>query len=223
MVIVIPFHSSRGCLSYLVADQKTREALLVDPSEEIAKEDYLSRIKEEGYQLRYIIETHTHADHVSSASLIQTATGAKIVRHHAAPSQRKDIPAYDGDTLTLGELKLRIIETPGHTDESISVSAPGIIFTGDVLLIDATGRTDFQRGSSRKEYESIWQKILSLPDETIVYPAHDYKGRIQTTIKEERTMNPRLKWSEEEFITTMDNYHPELPELFEEAIAKNSI
>lgn len=222
MLTVTPFHSARGCLSYLVADSRTKEAVIIDPSEEIPLERYLEAIQKNAYRLRFILETHTHADHVSSASLLQEKTGAELAMHYRSPSNRIERKLHGGDMIAVGDGLLRVLETPGHTDESVSFVSPGMVFTGDVLLIDATGRTDFQQGDSKKEYQSIWNTILALPDETIVYPAHDYKGRTQTTIKEERAMNPRLRWSEEEFVTAMDNYHPPKPELFDEAIAKNS-
>lgn len=220
---IIPFHSPRGCLSYLVADPASREALLIDPSEEVPTEQYLERISKEGYKLLYILETHTHADHISSANEIRASTGAIIARHYKAPSSQKDRALHGEDVLALGETNVSIIETPGHTDESISISVPGAIFTGDVLLIGTTGRTDFQLGSSSDEYKSLWEKILSLPDDTVVYPAHDYQGRTHTTIKDERLQNPRLKLTREEFVATMDEQHPPLPDLFKEAIAKNSL
>lgn len=223
MLIIKPFHSTRGCLSYLVADSDTKDAAIIDPSEEISLEQYLDALHESGYTLRYILETHTHADHVSSASALKEKVGGLIGRHHLAPSKKTDTLLHDGDEISIGTHVLRVLETPGHTNESISFLSDEGVFTGDVLLIGATGRTDFQLGDSAAEYESLHDTILALPDKTVVYPAHDYKGRTETTIGKERESNPRLKWSREEFITTMDAYHPPKPDLFEMAITKNSL
>ena len=223
MLNIKPFHSTRGCLSYLVADTGTKDAVIIDPSEEVALEEYLNALKEGGYTLRYILETHTHADHVSSAFVLKEHAGGLVGRHYLAPSKKSDTLLRDGDEIVLGTHILRVLETPGHTNESVSFLVDGTLFTGDVLLIGATGRTDFQLGDSALEYESIHDTILALPDETIVYPAHDYSGRTHTTIGAERKTNPRLQWSKEEFVTTMDGYHPPKPDLFEISVAKNSL
>lgn len=219
---IIPFKSERGCLSYLLVDEVTREAALIDPSIEVAEEEYLSTIKDNGLTLRYVIETHTHADHISSTPQIQAATEAKLIRHVLAPSPKKDIPVSGGEVFELGETSLEIIATPGHTNESISVYADGAVFTGDALLIGGTGRTDFQLGNSKDLYASLHDELTQLPDDTEVYPSHDYKGRVASSIEVERDTNPRLALSREDFITTMDAHHPELPELFEESIEANS-
>lgn len=223
MLTIKPFHSSRGCLSYLVSDTNTNDAVIIDPSEEIPMEQYLETLKESQLTLRYILETHTHADHVSSAVSLKESAGGLIGRHHLAPSKKTDTPLCDGDEIEVGGHRLRVLETPGHTNESVSFVTDGAIFTGDALLIGATGRTDFQLGDSTALYESIHDTILALPDETIVWPAHDYKGRTHTTIGSERETNPRLKWLREEFIKTMNEYHPPKPDLFEIAVAKNSL
>lgn len=222
MLSITPFHSSRGCLSYLVADEESKIAALIDPSQEIDTEKYLTALREQGLSLHYILETHTHADHISSAQDIKGATGAKIGMHHRSPSTHKDLTLVEETEIKLGSATLRVLETPGHTDESVSFLGDNFICTGDALLIGATGRTDFQRGDSAGLYDTLWGKLMMLPDNTIVYPAHDYKGRTQTTIRDERMTNPRLSWSKDEFITTMKNYHSEKPELFEVAIARNS-
>ncbi len=220
---ITPFKSERGCLSYLLMDEGTHEAALIDPSVEVAQEEYLSAIKDNGAKLLFIIETHTHADHISSTPELQKVTSAKIVRHALAPSVKKDIAVTGGEVLSLGNTDIEIIATPGHTNESISVYADGAVFTGDTLLIGGTGRTDFQLGDSKALYSSLHDELARLPDDTEVYPAHDYKGRVASSIEVEKESNPRLQLSREDFIKTMDEHHPELPELFEESIAANSI
>jgi len=223
MLSIKPFHSTRGCLSYLVSDTETKDAVIIDPSEEVSLKDYLDALSESALTLRYILETHTHADHVSSASSIKERAGGLIGRHYLAPSKKSDVLLREGDEIKVGTHILRVLETPGHTNESVSFLAGNAVFTGDVLLIGATGRTDFQLGDSVAEYESLHDMILALPPETVVWPAHDYKGRTHTTIDEERKTNPRLQWSKEEFVSTMDGYHPPKPDLFDEAITKNSL
>ncbi len=219
---VLPFHSTRGCLSYLVIDPASREAALIDPSEEIADATYLSALSEQGATLVYIIETHTHADHVSSAPRLKEATGASIVRHLHAPSPKKDVSVTGGESLPLGTSSLRILATPGHTDESISILLDDAVFTGDALLIGGTGRTDFQLGNSEALYESLHTILAELPGDTIVYPAHDYNGQTSSTIGQEKLTNPRFLLGRDNFIETMNAHHPPTPELFKEAISVNS-
>ena len=220
---ILPFHAQRGCLSYLVIDPTTKEALLIDPSVEIANDLYLAALKEQEATLRYIAETHTHADHISSAAQLAQLTGAQIVRHRNAPSPHNDLPVFGGEKLPLGEHAIEILATPGHTNESISLHIDGAVFTGDALLIEGTGRTDFQLGDSEALYHSLHDTLGALPDETVVYPAHDYKGRTASTMGHEKTKNPRFLLSHEAFIETMNAHHPPTPELFEEAIAANTL
>jgi len=219
---IFPFHSTRGCLSYLVTDAEGRAAALVDPSAEIPLETYLTEVEKHASMLAYLIETHTHADHVSSAPELAARTGAKIVRHALAPATHKDIAVVGGETLLLGAETLRILSASGHTDESIALLADGAVFTGDALLIGGTGRTDFQRGNSGALYHTLHETLGELADETIVYPAHDYRGRVASTIGAERRTNPRFALDRDAFIATMDAHHPPEPELFEKSIAANS-
>ena len=219
---ILPFHSARGCNSYLVLEAISGEAALIDPSQEIAHDVYLSALKERAATLRYIIETHTHADHISSATEIRTITGAKIVRHRNAPSPHKDIVVEGGEQLPLGKAFLSLLATPGHTNESISIHAAQAVFTGDVLLIGGTGRTDFQMGSSEALYHSLHESLGTLPEDTIVYPAHDYKGRTSSTIGSEKQTNPRFLLSHAAFLETMEAHHPPKPELFDEAMTANT-
>lgn len=216
------FHSARGCLSFITYDPASKEAALIDPSSEISNDAYLDYLRDNGLSLKYIIETHTHADHISSAQALKQATGAAIVRHQLAPSAAKDVAVSGGEELSLGEHKLKVLGTPGHTNESISLYNGSEVFTGDALLIGGTGRTDFQVGDSQTLYQSLHFVIASLPGDTIVRPGHDYKGRNQSVLQSELEANPRLALCEADFIATMDAHHPEKPELFEESIQKNS-
>lgn len=222
MYDIIPIHTPRGCLSYIVADPVTKEAAVIDPSQEAGSDAYGSIFTEKDLTLRYILETHTHADHISSARELRKMFGGKIAMHKTSPSPSKDISLEDGTALSLGGGTIGVLATPGHTDESVTYCIPGAVFTGDALLIGGTGRTDFQRGNSTDLYESLWQKLMLLPEETIVHPAHNYHGRTASTISEEKRENPRLKLEREEFIATLDAHHPPLPELFDTAIPENS-
>ena len=216
------FHSTRGCLSYLVYDDRSKQAALIDPSTEITEQIYLDAIKELGLTLSYVIDTHTHADHISSARSLRDSTQAKIVMHIDAPAQTKDIGAKDGDVLSLGTSSLLIKHTPGHTNDSITVYGEHAVYTGDTLLIGGTGRTDFQQGDSEALYDSIWEKIMNMPEDTILYPGHNYQKRGQGSLSEEREKNIRLQWCKSEFIHEMDRHHPPKPELFDIAIKENS-
>lgn len=218
----IHFHSKRGCLSYITYNDETKEAALIDPSEEISNQEYLNFLEDNNIKLKYIIETHTHADHISSANSIREITGAKIVRHELAPSKLTDIKVLHDQDLNLGDEKLKIIYTPGHTNESISIYNGSEVFTGDTLLIGGTGRTDFQIGNSEDLYESIHEKIEGLPNDTILRPGHDYKNKNSSILSDELHTSERLQLCKESFINTMDNHHPPKPELFEESINKNS-
>lgn len=216
------FHSPRGCLSYITYNQSSGEAALIDPSEEIGKDQYLDFLKTHNLSLALIIETHTHADHVSIAKDMKAATGAHIVRHKLAPSAAKDIAVVGGEKLTLGEETIRVLHTPGHTNESISLYNGSEVFTGDVLLIGGTGRTDFQIGDSGSLYQSLHNVIEDLPPETLVRPGHDYRGKNRSLLRDELHTNPRMMMCESEFVHTMDGYHPPKPDLFDHAIRENS-
>lgn len=218
-----PFHSARGCLSYVVVEPVSREALLVDPSDEIPDATYLQAVADKNLTLRYIIETHTHADHVSSAARLKGITGALLVRHALAPSPLKDMAVVGEEVIALGSEAVTILATPGHTNESISIRTSDAVFTGDALLIGGTGRTDFQLGDSEALYTSLHAVFGVLPDSMVVYPAHDYKGRTHSTIGEERLHNPRFLLPHDEFIETMEAHHPQPPELFDVSIARNSL
>jgi glyoxylase-like metal-dependent hydrolase (beta-lactamase superfamily II) len=203
-------------------DPTSREAALIDPSLEIGEEAYLDFVRSSGLILKYIIETHTHADHISIAKKIRSLTNASIVRHKLAPSPVKDIVVVGNEELLLGDEVIRVLNTPGHTNESISLYNGSEVFTGDALLIGGTGRTDFQIGDSATLYQSLHYMIKNLPTETLVRPGHDYKGRNQSVLGDELRMNPRMMMSEPEFTELMNGYHPPKPELFEQAISENS-
>lgn len=185
------FESQSSTYTYLIADKETREAAIIDPVWETVDRD-LKLIRELGLYLMYILETHIHADHITGASEIRKNTMAQTAASALAEIDCVDILLEDGRILPLGNKNIKAIATPGHTNACMSFLFEGMVFTGDSLLIRGTGRTDFQEGSASKLYDSITQKLFSLPDETKVYPAHDYQGFTNTTIALEKKLNPRI-------------------------------
>ena len=177
--------------TYLVFDPESRAATLIDPVLECVERD-LALIDELGLDLVYIAETHVHADHVTAAGVIRERTGARTVVSARAQVACADIGVDHGDRLGFGNLEIRVIATPGHTAGCVSYLIGDAVFTGDALLVRGCGRTDFQEGHPETLYRSITERLFELPDETTVYPGHDYKGRTSSTIGEEKRFNPRL-------------------------------
>ncbi len=210
--------------TYILADEQSREAVIIDPVIETVSRD-VSFIQSMGLTLKYIIDTHLHADHITGSGELRRRTGAKITLSSEYHLSCPDIALNDGDELSFGSFKLKALSTPGHTAGCMSFYVEGMIFTGDCLLIRGCGRTDFQEGNSRELFYSVREKLFSLPDETIVYPAHDYKGKTSSTIGEEKTDNPRLNLSvtEEAFVTLMENLNFAYPKKILESIPANKL
>ncbi|GKT12052.1 MAG: sulfur dioxygenase [Thiomicrorhabdus sp.] len=177
--------------SYLIWDESTKEAAIIDAVLEQVDRD-LKQIRELGLTLKYCFETHIHADHITGAGLLRDATNAQVVVHENSESKCADILTKEDDAYSLGMQKIKILHTPGHTNTDISYLIEGVVFTGDTLFVRDCGRTDFQLGSNESMYHSITHKLFALPDDTIVYPAHDYKGFTQSTIGEEKRFNSRI-------------------------------
>lgn len=177
--------------TYLLADPETKEAALIDTVKEQAARD-LNLLGELGLKLKYVIETHIHADHVTAAAVLRSKTGAKIALNAVAGVKAADVQLKDGDELLLGRIKIRCLATPGHTDTCMSYYCEGRVFTGDTLFIRDAGRTDFQQGSTERMYDSVTRKLFALPDDTQVFPGHDYKGQLSSTIAEEKKFNSKL-------------------------------
>jgi sulfur dioxygenase len=214
------FDADSWTYTYLLADPAARAAALVDPVLEQIERD-LTLVHELGLTLEYVLETHVHADHVTAAGALRQRTGARTVAG-ARGAPCADIAVRHGDTIQLGAVPVRVLETPGHTDDSVSYSVPGAVFTGDALFIRGTGRTDFQNGDPGALYDSITRVLFALPDDTVVYPAHDYKGRTTSTIGEERAHNPRVAGkSREEFIEIMRHLDLPPPKKLAVAVAAN--
>jgi glyoxylase-like metal-dependent hydrolase (beta-lactamase superfamily II)/rhodanese-related sulfurtransferase len=210
-----------GCQSYLIGCEESRAAVLIDP--ELSRVDeYLGRIGQLGLHLRYLIDTHTHADHFSGSRQIAQALNAPVVMHPLSLAPHAGLRLDDGDMLIAGGLKLKVLHTPGHTRDSICLVMDDRVFTGDTLLIGGTGRTDLPTGDPHALYESLFEKVLILPPETTVYPGHDYKGRTHSTIGAELADNPRLQKRERgEFVTMMQNLDLSAPTHLTEALRTN--
>lgn len=216
------FEAQSSTYTYLIADRETREAAIIDPVLETTDRD-LKFVRKLNLRLKYIMETHIHADHISGAAGLRGKTNAKTAISSAAGTDCTDIQLRDGQILPLGNKKITALATPGHTNACMSFYFEGMIFTGDSLLIRGTGRTDFQGGSAERLYESITRKLFLLPEETYVYPGHDYQGLTVTTIALEKKLNPRIggNRSEEEFKKIMDELRLEFPKKMNLAVPIN--
>jgi glyoxylase-like metal-dependent hydrolase (beta-lactamase superfamily II) len=203
------FRVERGCLGYVVADKETRRAAIVDPEVEMV-EPMLGFVFEHGLKPFYVIDTHTHADHISGARELKAKTVAKVVMHEKAPSSAVDVRVEDGDRLWLGEdLALKFLHTPGHAKDLVSILLPGRILTADALLIGSCGRTDLPNGNATRQYHTLYYILKCLPDALLVYPGHDYEGRSRSTLGEEKKNNPKMNFpSEEEFVEYMERENP---------------
>lgn len=209
-------------LTYLIADLKTKEAILIDPVDS-QLQLYLDLLKAHDLTLKYSLETHVHADHITASGKLRQQLGAKTAVSNLCGAITADIQIQDGDSFKFGENEtIKVLTTPGHTPGSISFLWRDRVFTGDALLIDGCGRTDFQAGNTEQQYESITQQLFTLPDETIVYPGHDYKGRWISNIIQERTTNSRLAdKTKEQFIEIMNNLNLPHPKLIDLAVPAN--
>lgn len=214
------FDTPSSTLTYLIADDRGA-AVIIDPVLEQA-EQYLELLKELKLTLVWALDTHIHADHITGADVLKQRTGATTVIAASCGASGYDRQLADGEILVFGDESLRVIATPGHTPGSLCYLWRDRLFTGDTLMINACGRTDFQRGSSTEMYRSITQKLFILPDETQVYPGHDYKGRRVSSIGEEKVLNLRIAGkSEQEFCDIMDNLNLATPKRMHEAVPAN--
>lgn len=207
--------------TYIIADDKGHEAVIIDPVKE--KLDlYLQLLSEYDLKLVMTIDTHTHADHVTATGLLRNSTQCSIVMNEHVKADCVDIKIKEGEKIKVGNQELVGIYTPGHTDDHFSYRMNDRVFTGDVLLIRATGRTDFQNGDPYASYDSIFNKLFKLPGETLVYPCHDYKGMMVSTIDEERQFNPRLQVSDvDEYVDIMNNLNLPKPRMIDVAVPAN--
>jgi len=215
------FDSVSGTYSYLLASRAGGEALILDPVLEKA-DRYCQLLRELDLRLVKAVDTHLHADHVTGLGELRDRTQCITIMGEQSKADVVSMRVSDGDKVMIEGLSLDVMYTPGHTDDSYSYLMGDRVFTGDTLLIRGTGRTDFQNGSSRAQYESIFNRLLKLPDETMVFPAHDYKGDTVSTIGEERRYNPRLQVrSVDEYIELMANLKLPNPKMMDVAVPAN--
>jgi len=215
------FDSVSGTYSYLLASRLGGEALIIDPV--LEKVDrYLQLVRELDLKLVKAVDTHLHADHITGLGALRDKTQCVTVMGEQTKADVVSMRLSDGDKLGIEGLSLDVIYTPGHTDDSYSFILPDRVFTGDTLLIRGTGRTDFQNGDPRQQYESIFGRLLKLPNETLIYPAHDYKGETVSTIGEEKAFNPRLQVkSMDEYVEIMNNLKLANPKMMDVAVPAN--
>lgn len=216
------FDNETSTYTYLLGDPLTKEAIILDPVLEMVERD-LQLLTELGLHLKYILETHVHADHITGAGELRKRTGAKIGISAASPTNCQDLALTDGQELKFGNNILKVLSTPGHTNGCLSFHIADMIFTGDALLIRGSGRTDFQEGSAEKLFSSIREKIFKLDDETEVYPGHDYHGHLKSSVGLEKKFNPRLKVtiSKEAFLKMMSELKLAYPKKIHESIPAN--
>ena len=219
------FERESSTYTYLIACEQTRQAALIDSvKSEVPK--YLQLLQELGLTLTYALDTHTHADHITGAGALREATGCITLLGDEAGSACISQGLHDGDLIQIGQLQLKAIYTPGHTDDSYSYlledNGQTYVFTGDTLLIRGTGRTDFQNGNAQDQYHSLFNKLLALPDHTWVYPGHDYKGWTISSIAEEKAHNPRLQVKDiNAYVELMNNLKLPTPQLMDIAVPAN--
>ncbi|MGA7229680.1 MAG: MBL fold metallo-hydrolase, partial [Xanthobacteraceae bacterium] len=215
------FDSTSGTYTYILASRPGGEALIIDPV--LEKVDrYLQLIRELDLKLVKAVDTHLHADHITGLGALRDRTHCITVMGEQTHADVVSMRVAEGDRVEIEGLRLDVLYTPGHTDDSYSYRLPDRVFTGDTLLIRGTGRTDFQNGDPRAQYDSIFNKLLKLPEATLVYPAHDYKGDTVSTIGEEKLFNPRLKVkSMDEYAELMNNLKLPNPKMMDVAVPAN--
>ena len=208
--------------SYLLADESSREAIIIDSVNNQVSRD-LKLLHELGLKLVYCVETHIHADHITGAGELRKHTGCMTAVSHNVTAECPDRKLRDGDIVSAGNIELKVIETPGHTDTCLSFSSNGRVFTGDTLLIRGCGRTDFQSGDPAVLYDSITTKLFNLPGSTLIYPGHDYQGYSASTIEEEKKFNPRLQLDKASFVDHMNKLELPNPKMMDVAVPANLV
>ncbi len=215
------FDSKSSTYTYLIGSAKGREAIIIDPVLENVDE-YIAHLKELDLKLVKVIDTHIHADHITGASKLKNDTNCTTIMGENSPADTVDIKLKDDGIIEIDQLKIRAMFTPGHTSDSYSFLMDNCLFSGDTLLINGTGRTDFQNGSSKDAYYSLFHKLLKLPEETILYPGHDYNGKKSSTIGKEKEHNPRLQVENvDQYIEIMSNLNLSKPVMIDHNISRN--
>tara|TARA_A100001011_G_scaffold297282_1_gene309927 strand:- start:429 stop:1121 length:693 start_codon:yes stop_codon:yes gene_type:complete len=215
------FDTKSSTYTYIISSGEGREALIIDPVIEHTNE-YLKILENLKLKLVKVIDTHIHADHITALNELSKQTNCTKIMGENSKSEVIDIKIKDNETVDIENIKLKAMYTPGHTDCSYSYFMNDRVFTGDTLLINGTGRTDFQNGSSFEAYDSLFNKLLKLPEKTLVYPAHDYNGKKFSTIEKEKNNNPRLQVnSKEEYAEIMENLKLANPKMMDVAVPAN--
>jgi glyoxylase-like metal-dependent hydrolase (beta-lactamase superfamily II) len=215
------FDHESSTYTYLLAERRGGEALLIDPVLE-QTDKYVRLVDELGLRLVMAVDTHIHADHVTALGALRDHTGCATAMGEQTKAECVSMRLRDGERVRVDDLALEVLYTPGHTDDSYSLLLPDRVFTGDTLLIRGTGRTDFQNGDPAAQYDSLFGRLLWLPDDTFVYPAHDYNGMTVSTIGEERAHNPRLQVrSKQEYVELMNGLVLSSPRLMDVAVPAN--
>lgn len=216
------FEKESSTYTYLLADPKTHEAVIIDPVVEMVDRD-MQLLNELGLTLKYVLDTHVHADHITASGELRKRTGAKACISSAYDLSCADLHLEDGQELAFGNFIIKAFHTPGHTSGCLSYKILNMIFTGDALLVRGCGRTDFQEGSADKLFTSVREKLFDLAEDTIVFPAHDYKGFTKTSIGLEKKFNPRLNLtiSKDQFIDIMGSLKLAYPKKIQEAVPAN--
>jgi len=221
MIFKQVFDNKTSTFTYIIASAKGREAVIIDPVLENV-EEYIVLLKELDLKLVKVIDTHIHADHVTGASKLKQATNCVTIMGEHTPSEAVEIKVKDNELIKIDDLEIKSIYTPGHTSESYSFLLDNYLFSGDALLINGTGRTDFQNGNSKDSYHSIFDKLLKLPADTLLYPGHDYNGKKVSTIGNEKKFNPRLQVKNvDEYIEIMANLNISKPDMMDINVSRN--
>jgi glyoxylase-like metal-dependent hydrolase (beta-lactamase superfamily II) len=215
------FDQKTSTYTYLIASSKGREALIIDPVLDNV-EEYINLLNKLNLKLVKVIDTHIHADHITAASELKKQTNCTTIMGEQTPADTVELKVKDEEIIKLDQLEIKALHTPGHTSDSFSFLMNDYLFSGDTLLINGTGRTDFQNGSAKDAYNSIFNKLLKLPEKTLLYPAHDYNGEKVSSIGKEKKFNPRLQVSgENEYAEIMNNLNLPEPKMMDVNVARN--
>ena len=215
------FDDISSTYTYIIASDRGREALIIDPVLE-KTDEYLNILKKLDLKLVKVIDTHIHADHITGLNELGKRTNCTKIMGEQSKSEVVDLKVKEDDKIEIDKIELKTIYTPGHTDCSYSFLMNDRVFTGDTLLINGTGRTDFQNGSAKTQYDSLFNKLLKLPEKTIVYPAHDYNGKKFSTIGDEKNNNPRLQVDNvDQYVEIMNNLKLANPKMMDVAVPAN--
>ena len=221
MIFKQVFDQKSSTYTYLIASAKGREAVIIDPVIENV-DSYITLLNELDLKLVKVIDTHIHADHITGASKLKKVTNCSTIMGEHTPADAVEVKVKDEEIIKIDQIAIKAMYTPGHTSDSYSFLMDKYLFSGDTLLINGTGRTDFQNGSSKDAYNSLFNKLLKLPDDTVLYPGHDYNGKLSSTIGKEKQHNPRLQVENvDQYIEIMSNLNLSKPKMIDHNISRN--